>query len=192
MTLFPDRVPDSWPAPALISGPLVVTKGCGAAWATFSTDGLYRYILGRRWDRGPLFVVCLLNPSTATEDILDPTLRRVRGFALRDGYSGMLVVNVFAYRSTQRKNLCRVNNPVGPQNDAAIVAAANASDVIVVGWGVPQTKNIRERMEAVLSLFDRPVSIFGTLTNGGYPPHPLYLPSTTPIVKLGRERKLGR
>jgi len=179
---------DASAAPRLIPGPDVVTRGTSEAWATYSSDGLYRYLLGRVWDPDrALLVVCLLNPSTATELKLDPTLRRVRGFALRDGYGGFLVVNVFAYRSTDPRALRTATDPVGPRNDAAIVRACEAPTLarIVAGWGRPATVAIARRMSAVRNALPirRAWHVFGKLTQGGQPRHPLYLRADTAILK---------
>ena len=63
--------------------------------AEFSEDGRYRYYLTRRWDkcRYPI-IFAMLNPSTATAEIDDPTLRRCIGYARKWGYGGLIVVNL--------------------------------------------------------------------------------------------------
>jgi hypothetical protein len=174
--------------PRLIDGQDVVTRGNAASWATFSTDGLYRYLLGRVWDdHGALLVVCLLNPSTADETVLDPTLRRVQKFAERDHYGGFLVTNIFAYRSTDPRGLRRVADPVGPRNDEAILAAADVPMMarVVAGWGRPANNTIKRRMGQVTRgiLVRRTWHVFGPRTKDGYPRHPLYLRSDVPIVR---------
>jgi hypothetical protein len=189
-SLFPDA-PEEQPAPELIKGNDVETRGTLAAFATFSACGSYRYVLGRVWnDHGALLVVCMLNPSTATEEALDPTLRRVRGFALRDHYGGFLVVNAFALRSTDprmiKQWLYQRQDPAGPRNDEAIVAAVENPLLakFVVAWGRPANKAIERRMTYVRTLpFHRTLWTFGPKTNGGFPRHPLYLKSDVPIVK---------
>jgi hypothetical protein len=72
--------------------------------AWLSGDGTYRYTLFRRWgqlfaeDAKPLVWV-MLNPSTANADLDDQTVRKVRGFTVRAGYSWLCIVNLFAYRT---------------------------------------------------------------------------------------------
>lgn len=188
--LFPEA-PEAQPAPKLIDGDDVETRGTLAAFATFSKCGLYRYVLGRIWDEeGALLVACLLNPSTATEEELDPTLRRVRGFARRDHYGGFLIVNVFALRSTDPRKLqqwlYQRQDPVGPRNDEAIVAAVERPLLakFVAGWGRPANKAIERRMTRVRCLpFHRHLWTFGPKTTGGFPRHPLYLKKTVPIQR---------
>lgn len=175
--------------PILVSAPDVETVGTLASWATFSKDRVYRYALGRMWDdHGSVLIACLLNPSTADEEKLDPTLRRVRAFAERDGYGGMVVVNAFAFRSTDKKALTRVDDPVGPHNDTAICAAVDRPLLgrAVAGWGRPDNLKIAERFERILVLPMRRSWFMWSLTKGGFPRHPLYLAKDTPIVKWVR------
>ena len=61
------------------------------AFVSSSADmqGSYRYSLTRVWDESlPLVTFFLLNPSTADEVELDPTLRRCVGFARREQFGG--------------------------------------------------------------------------------------------------------
>jgi hypothetical protein len=175
------------PAPLLITGDDVVTRGNAAAWATFSTCGKYRYLLGRRWDdHGALLVVCMLNPSTATEKQLDPTLRRVHGFAMRDKFGGFVVVNCFAFRATYKIDLRAARDPVGPRNDEAILAAVNGPMLgkFVIGWGKPDNRKIERRMNQVLALpLRRKPFTFGEKTKHGHPRHPLYVKGTQPFLE---------
>ena len=79
--------------------------GSGAA---FSPCGRYRYKLWRVWDPArPLGCVMflMLNPSTATDNEDDPTIRRCIGYARSWGYGGLYVGNLFAYRATDPRRL---------------------------------------------------------------------------------------
>ena len=181
--------PHTQAAPRLLTGDDVETRGTLAAWATFSACGTYRYVLGRVWDdHGALLVVCMLNPSSATEEMLDPTLRRVRGFAHRDRYGGFVVVNCFALRSADPRDvvqsLRKRTDPVGPRNDEAIRAASDPPlGLLVAGWGRPANKAVNQRMTQVRGLgLRRPFYTFGPRTSGGYPRHPLYLRKDAPII----------
>lgn len=177
-------------APQLIVGDDVFTVGTSAAFATFSRCERYRYVLGRQWDPlAPWLVCCLLNPSTATHEVLDPTLRRVRDFAKRDEFGGFIIVNAFAYRSTDRSVLKHMIYPdaVGPRNDEAIETAVSSPILAkaVAGWGRPDTKDIGRRMAHVRLIINlrRTVHVWGA-TKEGHPRHPLYLKKTAPLVPL--------
>ena len=70
-----------------------------------SEDGLYRYLLSRRWEENSSSTPCrsllwiMLNPSTATANLNDPTMRRCMSFTHDNGYNVFHVVNLFAFRS---------------------------------------------------------------------------------------------
>lgn len=153
----------------------------GLATATFDSARAYRFRLSRVWDPAGLRVnFCMLNPSIADALVLDPTIRRCVGFAQLWGMGALEVTNAFALRSTDPAGLRRVADPVGEGNDAAIVAAARAADLVVVAWGVHATYQDREaRVRALLR--DAGVSVHALrLTKDGHPGHPLYVPADTP------------
>ena len=57
----------------------MVVKGNAAAGAVFSDCERYRYRLWRVWDEGkPKACFVMLNPSTATHEVLDPTVTRCK------------------------------------------------------------------------------------------------------------------
>ena len=62
----------------------------------------YRYTLRRSWPSGDGRRICwiMLNPSTADEPINDRTITRCIGFTSRWGHSGLVVINLYALRST--------------------------------------------------------------------------------------------
>lgn len=69
--------------------------------AEFSGCGRYRYSLRRRWaDGGPPACWIMLNPSTADAEKDAPTIRRCIGFSKAWGHNALVVVNLFALRST--------------------------------------------------------------------------------------------
>lgn len=155
---------------------LTCSRDGSSAW--FSGCGTYRYRLGRRWglavDTPVTFV--MLNPSTADAREDDPTIRRCIGFARSWGFGRLVVVNLYALRSTDPRGLWRHADPVGPDNDehladAAFVAASQDAP-LVAAWGA----NARpDRVAEVLALphMDR-LTALGT-TKSGAPRHPLYL-----------------
>lgn len=74
--------------------------------AVISKCSSYRYTLERAWSRDPRYLMyVMLNPSTADADNDDPTIRRCIGFAKLLGYDGILVGNLYAYRTPHPKVL---------------------------------------------------------------------------------------
>lgn len=147
------------------------------ATAWFSPCESYRYALIMDLEKDPkrwlLFV--LLNPSTATAFKTDPTATRCIGYANRWKYGGLIIANAFAYRSTKRRALREVDDPVGPNNDEYLVRMARRADKVVCGWG--NDGALYNRSEGVLRILKeagvRPRAL--ALTKAGHPGHPLYL-----------------
>jgi len=161
--------------------------------ARFSACGRYRYSLERWWgDETDPLVVCLLNPSKAGADPKDgdPTVARQIVRAKRLGAGGLIVVNAYAFVSTDpdglKLSLAAGVDPVGPENDAAILGAARRSRRgVLCGWGQHATLLARGRAVATL-LRGAGVELFALKVNAdGSPQHPLYLPySLRPLSYL--------
>jgi hypothetical protein len=161
--------------------------------AAVSPCGRYRTRLWRLWDRRrqPLGIV-MLNPSTADASLDDPTIVRCTRRALTAGYGGLEVANLFAWRATDPNELRRAADPVGPGNDAAILAtAAAAGGTVVCAWG--SRGRLHGRGAAVLAmLLEAGVETWALrVGSDGEPAHPLYLPYGTPLVRYPGEGRLG-
>lgn len=145
--------------------------------ADISECGKYRYRLWRIWDiEKPLACFVMLNPSTADGEEDDPTVRRCMGFAKRLNCGGLVVVNLFAYRATNPKELHAINHTptkVGPENDTWIKSECSSCDLVIVAWGSHGGRYERRYLR-VLDLIDKPVYCLGR-TRAGDPRHPLYL-----------------
>lgn len=151
--------------------------------AEISSCGRYRYALRRRWADTGSGEVCfiLLNPSTADAEVDDPTVRRCVGFARRWGYDGLCIGNLFAFRATDPKLMRAQHDPVGPDNDAALLALARGAALRVAAWGVHGAH--LGRGEAVRRMLSGLCVL--RLTRQGAPGHPLYLPGTATPVAWG-------
>lgn len=148
-------------------------------------EGMYRYHLRRKWADGPIALFCMLNPSTATESEDDPTIRRCIGFARGWGCGSLEVVNLFAWRSFDPKELLvPLRDVVGPRNDEFIEKAAKEATYVIAAWGAfPRAKNRGAQVVQLLSRW-KPVHCLG-LTKDGAPRHPLYLKSNSPRLVYG-------
>jgi hypothetical protein len=144
--------------------------------ATADIRGDYRYKLTRVWDPAlPVITFVLLNPSTADEAQLDPTLRRCVGFAKRERYGGMLILNLYAFRTKDPKVMMAATDPIGPDNDRVL---ANVTGTVVAGWG---TNADPARVSQAVALLP-PLHALG-VTKEGHPRHPLYIPADAPVVE---------
>lgn len=155
--------------------------------AVLSEDRLYRYSLLRQWDDSKGIVLFIgLNPSTADENIDDPTIRRCIQSAVNWGYGGMRMINLFGYRSTDPKNLLSVEDPIGWENDDWIRRGILKSDRIIAAWGTKGGMKDRDKtvMDVIISL--SLIECLG-VTKAGFPRHPLYLSyDVNPIRYFGR------
>lgn len=143
--------------------------------AVFSTCGLYRYALSRRWGDGGVYGYVMLNPSTADEARNDPTIERCERRARQDGAGGIIILNLFAFRATKPADLFRQTDPVGPMNDAVLGQELAHADRVICGWGAHGSYNGRgAEVAAMLRARSIPLWHLG-LTKDGHPRHPLYI-----------------
>lgn len=149
----------------------------------FSLCRKYRYSLKIVWDatqKPQMFIG--LNPSTADEETDDPTIRRCIDFAQQWGRGGLVMVNLFAYRSTEAAGMLRADEPIGPENTVGFLQglAWGCDGKPIAAWGVNAAKwksgkRVAEFRES------GPLNCL-RITKHGAPEHPLYLPKTlTPI-----------
>ncbi len=157
--------------------------------AILSPDERYRYVLTREWAVTQTAVFILLNPSTADGAVDDPTIRRCIGFS-RQWHCGKLVVlNLYAYRTTNRADLFRQQDPVGPENDKFILEELHPDTydikpLVICGWGShPKIEERASEMLALLkSLGHRAFAL--RLTQHDRPEHPLYVPYDLKPVRI--------
>ena len=156
--------------------------------AIFSRDRKHRYTLRRQLDpmlgQGTCcFIMC--NPSTANEFHNDPTIRRCIGFARSWGFQQLVVVNLFALRSTDPKSLYATKgDPIGKLNDGYILQAVIEADLVVCAWGNNGTLKGRSKdVLAQLQPFGAKVKHLG-MTDQGEPGHPLHLLKTTQLQEF--------
>lgn len=155
--------------------------------AVISDDGLYRYELRRTWaiDK-PHMTFVMLNPSTADALQDDPTVRRCRGFAEREGCGTLRVLNLYAYRATKPQALweafSRGVDIVGPDNDRWLGSAAGRDDVVVAAWGAHGAPDRVREVRRILTERGHDVHALA-LTKAGAPGHPLYLPGDAPLIR---------
>lgn len=145
--------------------------------AVFSPCRRYRYRLWRHWrERTNTCVFLMLNPSTADEVTNDPTVARCQKWAYQWGCSGLEVVNIFAFRSTDPEAMKRESDPVGPSNDHHILEACTGAALVICAWGNHGTHNGRAHdVRALLRGAGITPQCF-VVTKEGEPGHPLYLP----------------
>ena len=146
----------------------------------------YRYHLTRRWafqEIGPCGLWIMLNPSTADETKDDPTIRKCIGFGKRWGWSAFTVMNLFAARATQPRDLAIYADPVGEDTDRLLQTAMHSGGPTVVAWG-SFAQHYPERVAQVLALAPEGAELqcLGR-SKQGHPRHPLMLSYDTPLER---------
>lgn len=154
--------------------------------AVISNCGLYRYRLERDVQMtGVVAALFGVNPSTADAVVNDATIRKDIGFAKVNGWRSFIKGNLFGYRATDVRELARVRDPVGPENDKHLWLMVSEADGLIPCWGsrdkIPE--RLRARIGPVivrLLASGKPVMCFGR-TKSGDPRHPLMLAYSTPL-----------
>jgi hypothetical protein len=165
----------------------MITLGNSESGAVFSDCRRYRYRLWRVWDHELPRVCCiLLNPSTADEIKNDATIeRRVRHVmhwmqAGYDQFGSVEIINAFAFRATDPNVMRKADDPVGPENDGHIEAAARTAmeggGMVLCGWGGDGLHLGRQRtlLRILRDVGWHEVAAL-KLNGNGTPAHPLYL-----------------
>lgn len=154
--------------------PNIHTRG-----AQISACGNFRYRLWRIWGEAPRVLFVMLNPSTADADNDDATVRWLMGWAERNGFGGIEVCNLYAYRTKSPKELKRAGYPAGEGNLRLLLSTAklvdNSGGKVVCAWGAHAEAHWAHSVR--LCLEDAAIVPYALKINaGGSPAHPLYLP----------------
>jgi hypothetical protein len=141
----------------------------------------YRYTLVRTWNYSkPPIVFIGLNPSVADEQHDDRTVRKCISIARWKGFGTLIMLNAFAYRSTDPYGLYTAKEPIGQLNNEWIEYICTCSETVVIAWS--NHAMYRNRHYKLLELLKGiPLYCLGVNTNGT-PKHPLYMPTNTPLI----------
>lgn len=155
--------------------------------AIFSECRRYRYFLRRpipqdyNGYRSCVFI--MLNPSTADEQVDDPTIRRCIGYARSWKCTDLIVVNLFPFRATDPKELAwqpPVPEATEWRNEQAISEAFYRGGDFVAAWGANPIA--QERAERFMNKWGSGHNIMCLgKTKSGAPRHPLYVPAATQL-----------
>jgi hypothetical protein len=162
--------------------------------AVISDDEVYRYVLNRRWaEDGPVMTWIGLNPSTADAKTDDQTIRQMVYFAKREGCRGICVVNLYALRATDPKQLLAdLGRAVGPENDQwlAGLTPGTVDGPVVAAWGANEAARMSRpgtrwgrAVEVRRLIRGVPLVCLGT-TKDGAPRHPCRIGRATALVPL--------
>jgi len=147
--------------------------------AELSSCRKYRYDLWRIWDKHkPYLMIIGLNPSTADETKDDATIKRCKRFAFDWGFGGLCMVNLFAFRATERKDMLKYSDPIGEDNDKYLLKHSKKAGMILAAWGTDGVHLARNHAVKILLEKERPMLCL-IKTKHGHPGHPLYIKADT-------------
>lgn len=140
-------------------------------------DNSERYVLGEKGNKPLIFIG--LNPSTATSEKSDPTIKRIQNYVTTQGYDGWLMLNLSPQRSTYVDGLSMmIDNEIIERNLQFIEASIKEGSVICAVWGTSiETKAyLHESLLRILQLAELKHCTWTCIkqTMHGHPCHPLY------------------
>lgn len=151
--------------------------------AILSSCRLYRYALWRTWDESKDKVMFIgLNPSTADETGDDRTISRCISYAKQWGYGGIIMGNLFAFRTPSPAEMISAEDPIGEKNDYWLKRLANNAALVVGMWG--NSGAFLGRFEKVSAMFPNLHCL--RLTKAGQPHHTRGLPDGIKAVPYSR------
>lgn len=163
--------------------------------ADISPCGRYRWRLDRWWDATHSRLgFLMLNPSTADATHDDATIRKCIGFAQRWGFSGITVVNLYALRSRDPKELVRRHDEGcdihGERQFEILEAVGRDVEALICAWGCESTTrqlaNYLDNAEFSVRVMCQRRSFtpeqLGPPTKTGLPRHPLMAPYSSPRI----------
>ncbi len=144
-------------------------------------DAEERYVIGQPSKLNML--VFGVNPSTATPQKLDPTIRKVKKLVNEAGFDGWIMVNLYPLRATDPDALPQKADKTLLEKNIAVLKALCKSYSIYRVWAA-WGNAIDKRFYLGDTLYDIAESINcdqwfhrGKMTSSGNPRHPLYMKS---------------
>lgn len=156
-----------------------------------------RFVLGTEGNNP---VVCIgVNPSTASPECLDNTIKSVERIALGNGYDSWIMLNLYPQRATNPRDLhdC-IDEHLVCENllqIARIMEKFNPD--IWAAWGtlINERSFLPNCLIEIVELASRYKNKWlygGALTKNGHPRHPLYLSRNTVLEKFDIEEYLKK
>lgn len=137
-----------------------------------------RYVLKKEGQK--MLVVIGVNPSKATENISDPTMTKIIGFAKYNGFDGFIMLNLYPQRCTNPNGLDKeINTEMHNENLKYIASEISNIEsphvLLAFGNAIETRQYLKKCLSEIISLFTlkNPQWLqIGTLTKRGNPRHP--------------------
>lgn len=158
--------------------------------AIISDCGLYRYRLERTIALEGITVAWFgVNPSTASAELDDPTIRKMVGFSRKLGAKTMIVGNCIPYRTANVHRIGRTSDAAWIENRKHCSSIIREAAVVIPCWGDVSKKlpeHLRchpEHLEWLIRQSGAQALCLGK-TKAGDPRHPLMLGYNTPFERF--------
>jgi hypothetical protein len=141
--------------------------------AVFSEDKKHRYVLWRHWNPKGKFALCVgLNPSKATQDKNDPTIRFLIEILSKLGYGGLYMTNLFTIISPDPAILLSPEAHRDEKTDiGCIFGYSLACQDVIFCWGT--FEEAKQRQQRIIDFY-KDALCFG-VNKDGSPWHPRYV-----------------
>jgi hypothetical protein len=147
----------------------------------------HRISLWRHFDESndKTLMVIGLNPSTATHEQDDPTIRRCIRFARDWGFGRYVMCNLFSLRATLPKVMLAHPKPNCIENDKAIFQQSVKAHRILTAWGNHGVHRSQGNyVRSILAMCEpaKERTYYLARNKSGEPKHPLYVAADTKPV----------
>ena len=159
-------------------------------------DNKARFLLG---EKGRNTLLCIgVNPSTATPQNLDGTVKTVQRYSTSLGYDSYLMINLYPQRARNPNKLHQKLNKTYHQQNLKLIQSAIKNDVcdIWAAWGTLINKRnflpfcLRDIQKAISGYAANWFTI-GNKSKEGHPHHPLYLKNGLPLDTFDVEQYIA-
>jgi len=142
-----------------------------------------RYVLGTK---GKKTLLCFgINPSTASPEKLDNTLKSVERLAINNGFDSWIMMNIYPQRATNPDDIHKkIDQEITANNLLHISKIINSQNTVLwAAWGTLIDKRpfLHDCLKDIVLLtkkLDTKWICIGPISKKGHPHHPLYLKST--------------
>lgn len=162
-----------------------------------SADRRHRFLLGKRGNR--TLVCCGVNPSSASPNDLDPTMKRVEAFAKANGYDSYVMINLYPMRATDPDRMDKKEDKLIVKKNLEYITEmlAGTECDVWAAWGnlIKTREYLKNSLKQIVEITDTCQCTWyhiGNLTKEGHPRHPLYLKSICKMEKFDIHEYLMR
>lgn len=154
-------------------------------------DNKFRFLLGQIKNESKVCLWFGINPSTASPDKLDNTIKKIVKLSKNNGFDNWLMANIYPQRATNPNDLDnKLNTDIHETNMKIIESILDEyKDItIVFAYGnlIDKRKYLKNCLDDISCLINKSNISIKTLglTNLRNPKHPLYLKDNTVLTTL--------